>query len=94
LVNVFGIRDNPISDYASFVTSCINVHDPQIKERVECDLTEGVLWLDLLVQLNPSFVYGNSIDALVDSKPHIKARWRSTCAGWRNTESKKAKRPR
>ena len=52
-MNVFGIRDNLISDYASFVTSYINVHDRQIKERVECDLTEGVLWPDLLVQLNP-----------------------------------------
>ncbi len=28
-MNVFGIRDNLISDYASFVTSYINVHDPK-----------------------------------------------------------------
>ena len=50
-MNVFNIRGKLISDYASFVTSYINVRDPQIKKYVERDLTNGALWPDPLVQL-------------------------------------------
>jgi superfamily II DNA/RNA helicase/very-short-patch-repair endonuclease len=66
-MNVFETRHTLVSDYSSFVTSYINIRDLQIKKYVEQELTSGALWPDPLVQLNPSFVYGESIDALVDS---------------------------
>ena len=66
-MDVFSLRDGLIDDYSSFITSYINIRDPEIKAHVEHSLSNGALWPDPLVQLNPSFVHGESIDALVNS---------------------------
>ncbi len=64
-MNVFSLRNRLINDYASFVGSYVRIRDPRIEQYVKQELEQGVLWPDPLVQLNPSFVKGDSIDALV-----------------------------
>ena len=65
-MNVFKLRDQLINDYASYISSFINNRDEQIKDYVEEQLREGLLWPDPLIQLNPSFEPGCKIDELVD----------------------------
>lgn len=64
-MNVFSLRNRLINDYASFVGSYVRIRDPRIEQYAKQELEQGVLWPDPLVQLNPSFVKGDSIDALV-----------------------------
>lgn len=66
-MNVFAIRDRLISDYAAYIESFINIQDQHIRAVIDRELREGLLWPDPLLQLNPSFEPGPTIDALVDA---------------------------
>ncbi len=65
-MDVFRLREQVISDYAAYVRSFLRIADPGIKGYVEEKLAEGRLWPDPLVQLNPSFESGGTIDGPVD----------------------------
>ena len=64
-MNVFDFRDRLVADYAAYVTSFISIRDPRIRERVDQDLAEGLLWPEPSIGLNPSFAKGGWIDDLV-----------------------------
>ncbi len=65
-MNVFQLRENLVGEYAQYVQSFINIRDPRVREEVEQHMGRGELWPDPLIQLNPSFQHGASVDALVD----------------------------
>jgi hypothetical protein len=65
-VDVFGLRDRLVTDYADFTRSFINIRDDRISGVVEDELRRGLLWPDPLIQLNPGFEPGDTIDQLVD----------------------------
>lgn len=65
-MDVFGIRNRLINDYASYIRSFIHLRDPIISEKVYESLTEGLLWPDPLIQLNPAFEPGEWIEELAD----------------------------
>ena len=65
LLDVFQLRDDVVDGYADYVRSFLTIADPQIKGFVEERLDEGHLWPDALVQLNPAFQPGATIDELV-----------------------------
>jgi len=64
-MNIFDFRSQLIGDYASYIKSFIQIRDPQISSYVQQKLQEGVLWPEPLIQLNPLFAPGESIDELV-----------------------------
>lgn len=64
-MDVFALRTELIRDYSSYIKSFIQIQDPRIKEHVEQSLTSGLLWPEPLIQLNPSFELGESIDELL-----------------------------
>lgn len=64
-MDVFGLRQGVTNDYAAYVRSFIRIADDRISQRVNADLDAGVLWPDPLVQLNPSFEPGKTIEQLV-----------------------------
>ena len=64
-MNIFDFRDQLIDDYASYINSFIQIRDPRIRQYVEQQFQEGVLWPEPLIQLNPLFAHGESIDELV-----------------------------
>src|SRR5215472_12442363 len=66
-MNVFDLRDHLIKDYRAYVESFIRIRDARIKAYVQDSLQSGVLWPDPLLQLNPAFESGGSIDDLVES---------------------------
>src|SRR6266851_6832994 len=63
--NIFDFRDQLIDDYASYVNSFLQIRDPAIQAYVQGKMEEGALWPEPLIQLNPLFEQGESIDALV-----------------------------
>ncbi|MHB9130416.1 MAG: DEAD/DEAH box helicase [Armatimonadota bacterium] len=64
-MDVFGLRDQLITDYSAYVESFINIRDARIRGQVEDEMQKGLLWPDPLLQLNPSFEPGLWIDDLV-----------------------------
>lgn len=65
-MDVFQLRQRVVDDYAAYVQSFLRIADPGIKRYVEEELGKGRLWPDPLVQLNPSFAPGSTIDDLAD----------------------------
>jgi ATP-dependent helicase YprA (DUF1998 family) len=63
-MNVFGLRDSLIGDYERYIKSFFVIRNPRIKAKVDEHLSQGALWPDPLLQLNPSFERGKSIDEL------------------------------
>ncbi len=64
-MNIFEFRDRLVGDYASYIESFIQIRDPHIHDFVERQLQQGMLWPDPLIQLNPLFAPGETIDELV-----------------------------
>jgi ATP-dependent helicase YprA (DUF1998 family) len=64
-MNIFEFRDGLIQDYAHYVKSFIQIRDSRIREYIEQELDDGVLWPDPLIQLNPSFEPAEWIHELV-----------------------------
>ncbi len=64
-MDVFALRDRLVADYGEFTRSFITVRDGHIGELVDRELAKGLLWPEPLIQLNPSFAPGASIDELV-----------------------------
>ncbi len=74
-MNVFDLRNRLIDDYRKYILSFINIRDPLIRGRVDQALSEGALWPDPLIQLNPSFAPGETVDQLVtDGLLHAECR--------------------
>ena len=67
-MNIFDFRNHLITDYESYIKSFIAIKNPDIQSFVEQELKKGLLWPETLVQLNPSFEKGKSIDNLVSEK--------------------------
>ncbi|MFQ5740510.1 MAG: DEAD/DEAH box helicase [Acidobacteriota bacterium] len=65
-MNVFELRDRLIEDYSSYIESFIQIRDERIRDYVGEQLREGLLWPDPIIQLNPSFEPGKTINEMVD----------------------------
>lgn len=64
-MNVFDLRDRLVGDYASYTRSFIKIADIRISEKVDSELDAGAFWPEPLLQLNPTFHSGGTIDDLV-----------------------------
>lgn len=66
-MNVFDLRERLVKDYADYTQSFINVRDGRVRDLVDRELAEGLLWPDPVLQLNPAFEPGETIDELVEA---------------------------
>ena len=64
-MNVFDLRDRLVGDYASYTASFINIADPRISAKVDSALEAGAFWPEPMLQLNPTFLPGGTVDDLV-----------------------------
>ena len=64
-MNVFKLRDRLVDDYRDYTRSFIKIRDPRIKEFVDGHLGAEGFWPEPLLQLNPAFQPGGTIDDLV-----------------------------
>jgi ATP-dependent helicase YprA (DUF1998 family) len=65
-MNIFEYRRQLIEQYAAYTRSFIHIKDTELSSFVDSRLDSGVLWPEPLIQLNPSFEPGESIDSLVE----------------------------
>ncbi len=66
-MNILEFHKKLIDNYKSYINSFLNVKDPQLLRFVEDELNNKKLWPDPLVQFNPTFEKGRTIQSLVDS---------------------------
>ena len=66
-MDVFNLRDNVIQDYGSYVRSFLTIRDRRIDKLVTREMDQGLLWPDPLIQLNPSFEPGETLQELRDA---------------------------
>ena len=64
-MDVFDIHGKVISDYGAYTNSFIKIADGRIANRVKQEIEDGLLWPEPLLQLNPTFQTGRSIEELV-----------------------------
>lgn len=64
-MDVFDLHKTVIQDYSNYTKSFIRIADDRIKRTVEDAVDHGLLWPDPLLQLNPAFEPGDTIDDLV-----------------------------
>jgi len=64
-MDAFGALGDVLDDYESFVTSFLNIQDPRVKEKVDGEIADGLLWPEPWLALNPSFESGGAISDLV-----------------------------
>lgn len=64
-MDVFDLRNRLVEDYARYTRSFIKIADQRICEKVDGALDGGALWPEPLLQLNPTFLPGGTIDDLV-----------------------------
>ncbi len=64
-MDVFEYRDAVIADYKAFTTSFTKIKAPDIQEFVSFRYDAGDYWPTPLVQLNPAFVAGDTVEQLV-----------------------------
>jgi ATP-dependent helicase YprA (DUF1998 family) len=65
-MDVFDLRNRLVNDYASYTRSFIKIADERISDKVESELRAGAFWPEPLLQLNPTFLPGGTIDDLVN----------------------------
>ena len=64
-MDVFDLRLRLVEDYGRYIRSFIKIADPRIQQKVDGALDDGALWPEPLLQLNPTFLPGGTIDDLV-----------------------------
>lgn len=64
-MDVFDLRQRLVDDYARCTHSFIKIADPLILRKVDEELNAGAFWPEPLLQLNPTFQPGGTIDDLV-----------------------------
>jgi ATP-dependent helicase YprA (DUF1998 family) len=67
-MDIFQYREDLIGDYSAYVKGFLEVRDADVERFITSRLDGGFLWPEPLVQLNPAFVQGPTIDELVDQK--------------------------
>jgi hypothetical protein len=79
-MNVFVLRDNLIKDYEQYIRSFFVIRDSRINAEVDRHLSEGALWPDPLLQLNPSLSHPQRLFAFSQSNQSFESRIRSASA--------------
>ena len=63
--NIFTLHQNIMEDYKLYINSFINIADLKIQDKVNEKLNSGSLYPDPLIQFNPTFESGSTVNDLV-----------------------------
>lgn len=67
-MSIFDMHQAVIADYRQYVQSFISIADPDIRDFLQQELTDGQrLWPEPLVQLNPQYQVAGTVDDLASS---------------------------
>ena len=65
MMNVFDLRNELVGEYGKYTQSFINIRHEPLRSRVESEMARGALWPDPLLQLNPAYQPGGTVEDLV-----------------------------
>ena len=65
-LDILQLRDRVIGEYRQYIESFLQIKDPRVETFVREELDRGALWRDSLVQLNPAYADGATIDDLIN----------------------------
>jgi hypothetical protein len=54
-VDAFGVLAEVLDDYESFVSGFLNIQDDRVRQKVETEIQDGLLWPEPWLALNPAF---------------------------------------
>lgn len=63
-MNIFNIHSQIITSYRNYIESFVNIRDERIKKTITDEINSGKLWPEPLIQLNPTYQSGGSIEDL------------------------------
>ena len=63
-MDVFALRERVVNDYKSYIESFVRIRDKRINDFVQEQFTSGMLWPDPILQLNPAYENGPTLDDL------------------------------
>lgn len=64
-MNIFDTHKNIVDSYGEYIRSFVNISNERIKNEVEAGLTKDLILPEPLIQFNPSFKVGGSINDLI-----------------------------
>ncbi|MBL8679270.1 MAG: DEAD/DEAH box helicase [Myxococcales bacterium] len=64
-MDVFSLRDSMVGDYRKFATSFTTIHADDIRSQVEAIYRQGRFWPDPLLQINPNYKRGLTLETLI-----------------------------
>lgn len=64
-MNIFDIHRNIVGSYEEYIRSFVNISNERIRNEVEAGLSKDLILPEPLIQFNPSFKVGGSIDELI-----------------------------
>ncbi|WP_417040379.1 DEAD/DEAH box helicase [Cylindrospermopsis raciborskii] len=64
-LDIFNFRNQIIGDYRRYIESFLKIRDPRVQQFVNQELEKGQLWTNPLVQLNPKYRPGATVNELV-----------------------------
>jgi len=64
-MNVFDLRNDLVAEYGAYTQSFIAIRHDALRAKVDEEMARGALWPDPLLQLNPAYESGGSVEDLV-----------------------------
>lgn len=64
-MDAFGVLGTVLGDYQSYVSRFLNIRDPDVREKVETEIENGLLWPEPWLALHPAFESGGAVSDLV-----------------------------
>jgi ATP-dependent helicase YprA (DUF1998 family) len=64
-IDIFEFHRQVMTNYQKFADSFIDIDDPQIIQHLEDEKVKNLMWPDPLIQFNPSYMPGMSVQQLV-----------------------------
>jgi ATP-dependent helicase YprA (DUF1998 family) len=64
-MDVLALHKRAVERYQSYIRSFIDIRDDDIRQEVGVQLDSGKLWPDPLIQFNPAYKNGESVETLV-----------------------------
>jgi hypothetical protein len=65
-VDAFGVLDEVLAEYQSFVNGFLNIKDDRVRQKVEKEIEDGLLWPEPWLALNRAFKPGGTVTELAD----------------------------
>jgi hypothetical protein len=72
-MDVFALREKVVSDYRQYIESFVRINDERVNSFVQEQFEAGALWPDAILQLNPAYEPGPTLDELAAKGVTLKA---------------------